>query len=164
MGEEERTRRCRTRSRRRRGTRASHRACSPPRGRHTGWNTVPEVEEEEPERRGPSLKSIFELKTGFSSKVHLLPYRNRYCISTGTHLRVTRIRAYRASAHTQGPIGWEPQGVVPYDRAGPPGAIYSSNRGLLEHPPTVPREKRDWKAEKRKRKNTGADGQQASGP
>ena len=63
-----------------------------------------------------------------------------------THLRVTRIRAYRASAHTQGPIGWEPQGVVPYDRAGPPGAIYSSNRGLLEHPPTVPREKRDWKA------------------
>ena len=56
------------------------------------------------------------------------------------------IRAYLASA------------------AGPPGAIYSSNRGLLEPPPTVPREKRDWKAEKRKRKNTGADGQQASGP
>ena len=62
----------------------------------------------------------------------LLSYRNRYCISTGTHLRVTRIRAYRASAHTQGPINWEPQGVAPHDRAGPPGAIYSSNRGLLE--------------------------------
>ena len=66
--------------------------------------------------------------------------------------------------HTQGPIGWEPQGVDPNDRAGPPGAIYSSNRGLLEHPPTVPREKRDWTAEKRKRKNTGADGQHALGP
>ena len=25
------------------------------------------------------------------------------------------------------------------------------NRGLPEHPPTVPREKRDWKAEKRNR-------------
>ena len=39
-------------------------------GRHTGWKTVPEVEEEEPERRGPSLKSIFELKIGFSSEAH----------------------------------------------------------------------------------------------
>ena len=99
-----------------------------------------------------------------ASPLSTLPIGTDTVISTGTHLRVTRIRAYRASAHTQGPINWEPQGVAPHDRAGPPGAIYSSNRGLLEHPPTVPREKRDWKAEKRKRKNTGADGQQASGP
>ena len=125
---------------------------------------MPEVEQEEPRRRDPSLKSICEQRVGFSGEGHCYHIGTDTAFSTGTHLRVTRIRAYRASAHTQGPIGWEPQGVVPYDRAGPPGAIYSSNRGLLEHPPTVPREKRDWKAEKRKRKNTGADGQQASGP
>ena len=40
----------------------------------------------------------------------------------------------------------------PNDRAGPPGAIYRLPKvDLLEHPPTVPREKRDWKAEKRNR-------------
>ena len=47
-----------------------------------------------------------------------------------------------------------------------PGAIYSSQQGdLLEHPPTVPNEveERDWKAERRKRKNAGADGQRAIG-
>ena len=96
---------------------------------------MPEVEEEEPERRGPSLKSIFELKIGFSSEAHLCHIGTDTALVLVTHLRVTRIRAYRASAHTQGPIGWEPQGVAPHDRAGPPGAIYSSNRGLLEHRP-----------------------------
>ena len=29
---------------------------------------MPEVEEEEPERQGPSLKSNFELKIGFSKR------------------------------------------------------------------------------------------------
>ena len=76
---------------------------------------MPEVEEEEPERRGPSLKSIFEQRAGFSGEGHCYHIGTDTVFSTGTHLRVTRIRAYLASA------------------AGPPGAIYSSNRGLPEH-------------------------------
>ena len=92
-------------------------------------------------------------------------YWNRYCISIlVTHLRVTRIRAYRASAHTQGPIGWEPQGVVPYDRAGPPGAIYSSNRGAGACWNTLPqsRERRGTGKQKREKKKEHRRGWAAS--
>ena len=95
---------------------------------------MPEVEQEEPRRSDPSLKSKSESRAGFSKRSTFAAILEQICqLVLITHLRVTRIRAYLASA------------------AGPPGAIYSSNRGLPEHPPTVPREKRDWKAEKRNR-------------
>ena len=36
--------------------------------------------------------------------------------------------------HTQGPMSWGPQDVAPNDRAGPPGATYSSRQGpAVEH-------------------------------
>ena len=84
---------------------------------------MPELEQEEPRRSNPLPKPDFESKTRFSSEAQLLLYSDRSVAllkpDKGIYIP---IRAYLASA------------------AGPPGAIYSSNRGLLEHPPTVPNE------------------------
>ena len=125
---------------------------------------MPELEQEEPRRSNPLPKSDIVSKNEFSSREHHSTINQRDLAILRLKGRKEPATPKRGMSHTRGPIGWEPQGMVPHDRAGPPGAIYSSNRDLLEHPPTVPKERRDWKAEKRKRKNTGADGQQASGP
>ena len=77
---------------------------------------MPEIEQEEPRRSDPLLKSESESRTGFSKQSTFAAMVEQICqLVLITHLRVTRIRAYLASA------------------AGPPGAIYSSNRGLPEH-------------------------------